>query len=93
MSFDEARQVLHRSRLVPIGSDPDGPSLFVLAMSGAVIIDQDPKAGARSAPGSSVTVWLGRGGGSAGVREPRRPRPDPKSARAIPEESLDQTVG
>ena len=93
MSFDEARQVLHQSRLVPIGSDPDGPSLFVLAMSGAVIIDQDPKAGARSAPGSSVTVWLGRGGGSAGVREPRRPRPDPKSARAVPEESLDQSVG
>ena len=92
MSFDEARRVLHEARLVPVGSDPDGPSLFVLGLSGAVVVNQDPKAGVSGAPGSSVTVWLGRGGGSAGVREPRRPMPDPKSIRGVPEESLDETI-
>ncbi len=92
MSFDDARQALRQSRLVPVGPDPDGPSLFVLGLSGAVVVNQDPKAGAMSSPGSSVTVWLGRGGGSAGVREPRRPKPDPKSARAVPDDALDRTI-
>ena len=45
MSFDEARRVLHGARLVPVGSDPDGPSLFVLGLSGAVVVNQDPRAG------------------------------------------------
>jgi hypothetical protein len=83
MSFDDARQALRQSRLVPVGPDPDGPSLFVLGLSGAVVVNQDPKAGAMSSPGSSVTVWLGRGGGSAGVREPRRPKPDDALDRTI----------
>jgi hypothetical protein len=91
MSFDEARRVLHEARLVPVGSDPDGPPLFVLGLSGAVVVNQDPKAGLDAAPGSSVTVWLGRGGGSAGIREPRRPMPDPKSIRGVPEDSRDET--
>ena len=92
MSFDEARRALNGARLVAVGSDPDGPSLFVLGLSGAVVVNQDPKAGMSGAPGSSVTVWLGRGGGSAGVREPRRPMPDPKSIRGVPEDSLDGTI-
>ena len=92
MSFDQARRVLHDARLVPVSSEPDGPSLFVLGLSAAVVVNQDPKAGMSGAPGSSVTLWLGRGGGSAGVREPRRPRPDPRSIRGVPEESLDETI-
>ena len=51
MSFDQARRVLHDARLVPVSSDPDGPSLFVLGLSGAVVVNQDPKAGLRCRAG------------------------------------------
>jgi hypothetical protein len=39
-----------------------------------------------------VTLWIERGGGS-GVREPRRPKPDPRAARAMRDEVSDEAVG
>jgi len=48
----------------------------------ARISDQSPPAGTTVKNGSRVRLWLDRGGG-AGVREPRRPRPTPKPARAM----------
>jgi transposase-like protein len=56
-------------------------------------LDDSPRGGesGRSA-GSVVRLWL-RGDGDAGVREPRRPRPTPRSARETLPEPHDQAVG
>jgi hypothetical protein len=42
--------------------------------------------------GSSVTLWVERGGGS-GVREPRRPKPAPKAAREMRDVPSDKAAG
>ena len=94
MSWDNARDALHRDQLVAVGPDPDGPPLAALGWPDGVVTDQSPEAGAKVPPRSPVTVWLDRGGGS-GVREPRRPKPAPRSGRAMreePEES-DEALG
>lgn len=92
MSWDDAREVLHSQGLVGVGSDPDGPPLAALAWPDGVITDQSPEAGAKVPPGSTVTLWVERGGGS-GVREPRRPKPDPKTGRKMRDEITDEAVG
>lgn len=74
LSYDRARQVLRDLALVAVVPDPDAP-----APLGGTVTDQSPEAGARVPAGSTVTLWVERGGGS-GVREPRRPRPDPDRA-------------
>lgn len=82
MSWSEALGRLTAIGLVVTGSDPDeSPTL----RERGVVTDQTPEAGARVPAGSVVRLWLDRGGGS-GVREPRRPRPQPRSGRAIPPE-------
>jgi len=79
LPWDDARGVLHLARLVAVGPDQDGPPMAELAWrTGAVVVRQDPRPGTRLPPGAPVTVWLERGGG-AGDREPRRPRPAPRS--------------
>jgi hypothetical protein len=83
LSWDESREVLHLARLVAVGPDPDGPPMGELASrTGAVVVRQDPAAGGRLPAGAPVTIWLDRGGG-AGDREPRRPRPTPKSGTEL----------
>lgn len=83
LSVTEARDVLRAADLLAAlhvpGSAPDP----VLPPDGTVV-DQVPEAGARRRPGSTITLWVQRGGGSAGVREPRRPSPSPRSASAEP---------
>jgi hypothetical protein len=79
MSWEDARQALQKRRLVGIGPDPDGPPLAELG-SGRVVTDQVPESGAKVPVGSPVTLWVEGGGGSAGVREPRRPKPAPRTA-------------
>lgn len=95
MSWDDARHVLLSQRLVAVGPDPDGPPLAALGWPDGIVVDQSPESGATVPPGSSVRLWLeaGGGGGSAGVREPRRPSPNPKSARQMREEPSDEAVG
>jgi hypothetical protein len=79
LQFDDARDVLISLALVGVCADPDGPPSF-----GGTVIDQKPEPGAQGPAGSTVTLWVHRGG--AGVREPRRPGPDPRSAREqVPE--------
>jgi hypothetical protein len=56
-----------------------------------VVSDQTPEAGARVPAGSMVRLWVERDGGS-GVREPRRPKPNPRSGRALPPELSDDAV-
>lgn len=92
LSWDEAREVLHGHELVALGPDPDGPPLATLSWPEGVVTDQSPESGAKVRPGSVVTLWIERGGGS-GVREPRRPKPDPKTAQKMRDEATDEAVG
>jgi hypothetical protein len=93
MAWDDAVRTLLEHRLVGAGPDPDGPPLPHVASASGVVTDQSPEAGAMVPAGSSVTLWVERGGGSAGIREPRRPKPGPRSAREIPAETSEEAVG
>jgi hypothetical protein len=92
LTFRAARRRLHDARLVGVGPDLDAPPLSTVVGSEAVVTDQSPESGAVVPPGSTVTLWFDTGGGS-GVREPRRPRPDPKEGRKVRDEVTDETVG
>lgn len=92
LTWENARHALLERGLVGVGPDPDGPPLAALSWPDSVVTDQSPESGARVPPGSPVTLWLDRGGGS-GVREPRRPRPTPRAGRAMNDEPEDQAVG
>ncbi|MCH6470818.1 PASTA domain-containing protein [Sinomonas terrae] len=91
LSFAQAREALLDKRLVPMPSDPDGAPLVAQEWLSAVVTDQSPESGAKVPPGSRVTLWLARGG-SAGVREPRRPSPSPRSLRAMRDERTGETL-
>ena len=58
----------------------------------SVVTDQSPESGAKLPTGSAVTLWVERGGGS-GVREPRRPEPEPRTGYALRVEPSDEAVG
>jgi hypothetical protein len=82
MTWADANGALREVGLLAVGWDTDGLPLDDAAPSG-VVTDQSPESGAKVPRGSSVRLWLYYGdGGSAGVREPRRPKPDPKVGRA-----------
>jgi len=92
MTWDDARQVLREAGLVGVGPDPDGPPLAALGWPDGVVTDQSPESGAKLPPGSPVTLWVERGGGT-GVREPRRPQPAPRAGRAMHDEPSDEAMG
>lgn len=92
MSWDEARDVLGKKDLHAVGPDPDAPPLTALEWPTAIVTDQSPESGAKVPAGSAITLWVERGGGS-GVREPLRPRPDPRTGRAMRDELSDEAVG
>ncbi|HWB67015.1 MAG TPA: PASTA domain-containing protein [Mycobacteriales bacterium] len=92
LPWEEAQLKLTGMGLVTLAADPDGPPQGVTAAS-SVVTDQSPEAGAKVQPGSAVRLWIGRGGGSAGVREPRRPSPAPKPAREMRPEPADEAAG
>jgi PASTA domain len=56
------------------------------------VVEQKPVAGDRVAPGSPVTLWLHRGPGSAGVRAPLKPPPDPRVRRGAIDEETGNSV-
>jgi len=86
----EAREVLGGEGLVAITAQPDTPP--EPGSRGWVVTDQSPESGAMVRAGSVVRLWL-RGDGDAGVREPRRPRPTPRSAREMLPEPHNQAIG
>jgi hypothetical protein len=92
MSWEDARQALQKRRLVAVGPDQDGPPLAELT-AGRVVADQVPEAGAKVPVGSPVTLWFEPRGGSAGVREPRRPKPAPRAAREMRYQPSDEAAG
>jgi PASTA domain len=90
MEWLEARDALNEKGLVAISAEPDTPT-----MPGSrawIVADQSPESGARVNAGSPIRLWLDRDGG-AGVREPRRPHPTPRSAREMRPEPRDHAVG
>jgi len=80
LSWTHAEARLGAVGLVAVGDERAG-----------TVIDQSPEAGARVPAGWAVRLWLDGDGGS-GVREPRRPKPDPKSGRALPPEHGDEVT-
>jgi transposase-like protein len=90
LEWIKARDVLAVEGLTAINAQPDSPT--DPASGGWVVTDQSPEAGARVRAGSVVRLWL-RGDGDAGVREPRRPRPTPRSAREMVPEPHDEAIG
>ncbi|OBI85258.1 PASTA domain-containing protein [Mycobacterium sp. 1245805.9] len=85
-----AREALNAKGLVAMNAEPDVPT--APESGGWVVTDQSPESGARVKSGSAVRLWL-TGDGGAGVREPRRPRPTPVTAREMRPEPRDQAVG
>jgi hypothetical protein len=92
-NWEVARRVLHDKGLVATSAERDGPLLAELGWPNVVVADQSPESGAKVPAGSPVTLWLHRGGGSAGVREPRRPKPSPRSGRETRPEPMDEALG
>ncbi len=93
LTLIEALRAFGEGDLRPAAADPDGPPLSSQTPSD-VIVDQSPEAGARVPAGSPVRLWFrSGGGGEGGVREPRRPGPDPKSAREMLPEPVDDALG
>ncbi|MFZ0227285.1 MAG: PASTA domain-containing protein [Mycobacterium sp.] len=90
LEWIEARDVLGRNGLVAINTQPDAPT--DPESRGWVITDQSPESGARVPAGSVVRLWL-RGEGDSGVREPRRPRPTPRSDSERLPDPRDQAIG
>lgn len=91
LSCEQAREILLERHLVPIASDPRDAPPAAGDWQSAVVTDQSPESGAKVPAGTRVTLWLGRGG-SAGVREPRRPSPGPRSLRAMRDERTGETL-
>ena len=85
----EARDALNEKGLIAINAEPDTPTMP--GSRGWIVTDQSPESGARVNTGSLIRLWLDRDGG-AGVREPRRPRPTPRSAREMRPEPRDHAV-
>ena len=81
LTWTEAGRILDGLHL--IAAHADGPDAVA---TGGVVVRQDLPAGMVVPTGAWVTLWLAPGPGSAGVREPRRPRPGPRAvAEAVPE--------
>ena len=86
-TWDAARDELRRKDLFGVNADEDP-----LPWSTAVVTDQSPESGAKVAVGSRVLLWVERGEGGAGVREPRRPKPTPGHGREWLPEPSDEAV-
>jgi hypothetical protein len=94
LARDEARARLNGSELRVISADPDGLPIELVGLPGSIVKDQIPESGAMVPRGSSVRLWLDGGGDDGpGVREPRRPAPDPRTARQMRDEATDEAVG
>ncbi len=92
LSWEDARDTLLQAHLVAVNADPDLPPFLGWEMSGFVVVDQKPGAGTRVAAYSSVTLWLERGPGPAGVRSPLNPPPPLKTIRGAVDESTGESV-
>ena len=93
MSCDDALAILRELGLIPVGHNPGAAPEPIGPTAHGTVVDQVPTSGARRRTGSNVTLWLEEGGGSAGVREPRRPKPSPRAAREERDATADPLAG
>lgn len=90
---DAACAALNMAELRVISAEPDGLLIDQVGLPGTLVTDQSPEGGAKVPPGSTVRLWLARGDGPGGVREPRRPSPDPLATRQMRDEATDEAIG
>ncbi|MBX6388892.1 MAG: PASTA domain-containing protein [Frankia sp.] len=83
MTWAQASATLTEVFLIAVANDPDGPPSNTPVDPTAKVTAQAPETGARVPPGAFIRLWLDRGDGSAGVREPRRPIPPSIPAREL----------
>lgn len=93
VAWPRAQQVLRAAGLVAVIVDPVDFPAAVPAPEEWHVVEQKPAAGGLLARGSAISLWLSRGPGSAGVREPRRLPPDPSAGRGARDETADEPVG
>jgi PASTA domain-containing protein len=92
MSWPVAQHRLLEEQLHPVIADP-APTPFLGPEAGDYeVVDQKPTAGERVETHTPVTVWLHRGPGSAGVRAPLEPPPDPRARRGAIDEETGESV-
>ena len=89
LEWDTARRVLASARLGGGGRRPGRPPLPALATGGRIVVEQKPGAGEQRGAAVGGRLWLGRGPGDAGVREPLHPRPSPRATGG----AIDETTG
>ena len=92
MTWPRAQELL---RGVGLLAEPAGDLDLVVAdhPDDWTVHDQKPEGGERVELGTTVFLWLRRGPGEAGVREPRRPLPDPPAGVKARDETTDEPVG
>jgi transposase-like protein len=87
LAWPSARSLLQREELHAEWAEP--PAFDREPDDYVDVADQKPAAGERVARGSAVFLWLRGGPGSATVRAPLRPPPDPRARRA----AIDEETG
>jgi hypothetical protein len=94
LTAPEALAILTRLGLDTVSATPETELMEAPAhLRPAVVVRQYPDSGTRVRTASTVKLWLERGGGEAGVREPRRPTPPPRAGRVERDERTGEAVG
>lgn len=89
----DALGILTRAGLDAVSATPDTELLDAPGeLRPTVVVRQYPDPGARVPTASTVRLWLERGDGEAGVREPRRPTPPKRAATAERDERIGEAV-
>ena len=84
MSPAEAKRAADHAELQLRGPEADAAPIVESDMPTGVITDQAPESGSLVGPGSTLAVWIDRNDdGRGGMREPRRPLPDPRGNTAV----------
>ena len=94
LNLADALAILTRSGLEAVSATPDiSLQESQEDLRPIIVVRQYPDPDARIYTASTVKLWLERGDGEAGVREPRRPTPPPRAARAQRDEFTEEAVG
>jgi hypothetical protein len=94
LTWVDALAILTRSGLEAVSATPHIPLQEIQEdLRPIIVVRQYPDPDTRIHTASTVKLWLERGDGEAGVREPRRPPSPPRAARAQRDEITKEAVG